>query len=403
MDNDIKDDVEVNEEESFADLFAKSYRQEERLKPGQKLEARVIKISNDWVFLDTGRKGEGVIDRKEFLDVDGNLTVAEGDTVSAYFLATKDGEFRFTTKIGGGAAGNAQLEDAWQNAIPVEGVVEKEIKGGYEVKLAGNTRAFCPFSQMGLKRVTDPAEYVGKRFSFKITTYGEKGRNIVVSRRELLEAEQRQQKDALKETLQVGMRLKGTVTSIRDFGAFVDIGGMEGLIPISEVAWGRVKSVSEVLSVGQEVEVVLKQADWDKDRISFSLKDTLADPWDAAVARYPEGSTHTGRVSRLAAFGAFVTLEEGIDGLLHIGKLGGGKRINHPREVLKEGETVEVIVEGVDRETKRISLALAAVKLAEAEQEGIIADFRRTSEATAAQSMGSLGDLLQKKLQQTKK
>ena len=305
MDNDIKDDVEVNEEESFADLFAKSYRQEERLKPGQKLEARVIKISNDWVFLDTGRKGEGVIDRKEFLDVDGNLTVAEGDTVSAYFLATKDGEFRFTTKIGGAAAGNAQLEDAWQNAIPVEGVVEKEIKGGYEVKLAGNTRAFCPFSQMGLKRVTDPAEYVGKRFSFKITTYGEKGRNIVVSRRELLEAEQRQQKDALKETLQVGMRLKGTVTSIRDFGAFVDIGGMEGLIPISEVAWGRVKSVSEVLSVGQEVEVVLKQADWDKDRISFSLKDTLADPWDAAVARYPEGSTHTGRVSRLAAFGAY--------------------------------------------------------------------------------------------------
>ncbi|HEY6837768.1 MAG TPA: 30S ribosomal protein S1 [Geobacteraceae bacterium] len=393
------DEEEQMEGESFADLFAKSYQKEERLKPGQVVEARIIKITSDWIFIDTGRKGEGVLDRKELLDAEGALTVTEGDSIRAYFLSSRNGELRFTTRVGGGSAANSQLEEAWRSGIPVDGHVEKEVKGGFEVKLAGSVRAFCPFSQMGLRRGGEASAYIGKHLPFRVTNYSEGGRNIVVSNRAILEEESRRQKESLKESLQVGMRVKGTVTSLRDFGAFVDLGGADGLIPMAEIAWGRVKDVREVLTVGQEVEVVVKQIDWERDRISLSLRDTLADPWEQVPERFPVGSVHSGKVSRLAAFGAFVTLAEGIDGLLHIAKLGKGKRIAHPREVLREGEEVEVIVEGIDREAKRISLALAEVKRAQDEEEKSIAEFRRGQEAAPAGSMGSLGDLLKAKLE----
>jgi small subunit ribosomal protein S1 len=306
---------------------------------------------------------------------------------------------RFTTKIGGaggGSAGNAQLEEAYASGIPVDGVVEKEVKGGFEVKVAGS-RAFCPFSQIALRRVEDTAALIGKHISFRITEYGENGRNIVVSHRALLEEEQQQQKEALKETLKVGDRVKGTVTSLRDFGAFLSIGAVEGLLPVSEVAWTRVNHVSEVLTVGQELEVVIKGIDWDKDRISFSLKDTLADPWEQAASAFPEGSYHNGKVARLTPFGAFVTLASGIDGLIHISKLGGGKRIQHPKEVVSEGQEVEVKVEGVDKEQRRISLSLASVSRAEQEQKETMDAYRKNS-AEAPKGMGTLGDLLKAKL-----
>jgi small subunit ribosomal protein S1 len=404
MENDLHDQTD-NGEESFADLFAKSFHKEERLTPGQVVEARIIKITSDWVFLDTGRKGEGVLDRKELLDADGIITAREGDTLRTYFLGSRNGELRFTTRLGssGGGAANARIEEAWQNGIPVEGVVEKEVKGGYEVKIGGSVRAFCPYSQMGLKKVTDPAAQIGQHLSFRITTYGEGGRNIVLSHRALLEEEARLKKEALRETLHVGNTVTGTVTSLRDFGAFIDIGGLEGLLPISEVGWGRVAEIRDVLSVGQQVTVVIKQTDWENNRFSFSLRDTLADPWDSVSQQFPEGSAHGGKVVRLTTFGAFVRLAEGIDGLLHIAKLGGGKRISHPREVLKEGEAVEVIVESIDRTAKRISLSLAAIKKAEAEQADSLDEFRRLQESAASRSMGSLGDLLKAKMERGKK
>ncbi|GFE57155.1 30S ribosomal protein S1 [Geobacter sp. AOG1] len=400
-DNDKPVNEENNGEENFADLLAQSFAATPRLAPGDKVEAKVLKISGEWIFLDTGRKGEGVLERKELLDAEGNLTVREGDTVTAWFLSSHHNEMRFTTKVGGGVAGNAQLEDAWRSGIPVEGRVEKEIKGGFEVKL-GTVRAFCPYSQMGLKRVADAAVYVGQHLSFRITEYGEKGRNIVLSHRAVLEELQHQEKERLKAALQVDQTVTGTVTSLRDFGAFVDIGGVEGLIPMAEVGWGRVTDIRDALSVGQQVQVVIKQLDWDKDRISLSLRETLADPWEKAVMSYPEGSFHTGRVARLAQFGAFVTLGEGIDGLIHISRLGAGKRINHPREVLKEGEEVEVKVESVDRDNRRISLALAGVARAADEEEATLASFRKSAEESSAQSLGSLGELLKAKLEKGK-
>lgn len=400
IDNDDLEQTNGEEEtegESFAELFEQSQKQRTgRLSPGQKISGRVLKVGPEWVFIDTGQKGEGIVDAKEFLDLDGNVTVKEGDTVAAYFLSSSRGEMRFTTRVGGGAAsGNAQLEEAWQAGVPVEGVVEKEIKGGYEIKLAGSVRAFCPFSQVALRRVDNPEALIGTRLAFRITDYSEKGRNIVVSRRVLLEEEQRRLREEAQAALTEGQTVSGTVTSLRDFGAFVDIGGLEGLIPISELGWTRVKAVSDVLAIGQQVKVVVKTIDREKERVSLSLKDTLADPWDQAAQLYPEGSFHSGIVARLAPFGAFVTLGSGVDGLIHISKLGAGKRISHPREVLKEGDSVEVKVEGVDRHNRRISLALAGAARAAEEEEATLAEFRRQAGA-APTGMGTLGDLLAK-------
>lgn len=391
---DTEDFEQTSEDENFAEMLERSLNaQGGRLEPGQKVTARVLKISAEWLFIDTGQKGEGVVDLKEFLDMDGNVTVKEGDTIAAYFLSSSRGEMRFTTKIGGGTAGSAQLEEAWHAGVPVEGLVEKEIKGGYEVKLAGTVRAFCPYSQMALRRTDNSESMIGTRLAFRITDYGENGRNIVVSRRVLLEEEQRRLKEEAQAAISEGMTVSGTVTSLQDYGAFVDIGGIEGLLPVSEIGWSRVKDVREVLSVGQKVQVVIKAIDREKDRISLSLKDTLADPWEKVGEMYPEGSFHTGSVARLVPFGAFITLSDGVDGLIHISRLGAGKRINHPREVLKEGETVEVKVESFDIANRRLSLALAGAARAADEEEATLAEFRRRADQ-APKGMGTLGDML---------
>ena len=409
--HDIDDDEMIEETDEagdggFAELFEQSGSQGRNwLEPGQKLTGTVLKVGTEWIFMDTGQKGEGVIERKEFLDIDGNVTVKEGDAITAYFLSSSNGEMRFTSRIGGGASsggGSAQLEQAWQAGVPVEGVVEKEIKGGYEIKLGGSTRAFCPYSQIALRRVESPEALIGTRLTFQISEYAENGRNIVVSRRALLEDEQRRLKEEAQAGIVVGMTVNGTVTSLQDYGAFVDIGGLEGLIPVSEIAWSRVKDVREVLSVGQQLKVVVKSIDTEKDRISLSIKDTLADPWDQVTDKYPEGSFHTGTVARLDTFGAFVTLGDGVDGLLHISKMGSGKRINHPREVVKEGEQLEVKIESIDRAARRISLALAGPARAAAEEEATLSEFRRQSD-DAPKGMGTLADMIRTKNQRGKK
>ena len=398
---DINKDSIVGGEENFAEMFEKSFKKQGRLEPGQMVEAMIVKITSEWVFLDLGGKGEGYLDRKELADEAGNLTVKEGDIVRAYFQSSANNEMHFTTKIGSGPGKQAQLEDAWRNGVPVEGTVAKEVKGGFEVKIGGTVRAFCPFSQMGLRRDEPQADIIGRSLSFNISEYGENGRNIVLSRRAILESERQDKKRVLQASLQEGMKVRGKVTSIQKFGAFVDIGGIEGLLPVSEIAWSRTEKVSDVLSVGQEVEVVLKKMDWDQERFSFSLKDALPDPWDRAVDAYPAGSYHNGTVSRLAPFGAFVTLAEGVDGLIHISKLGGGRRLSHPREVLKEGQAVEVQIEAVDREKRKISLALAEIRRAEEEEAATLQEYKQQTNA-APQNLGSFGEILKAKMEQKK-
>ena len=396
---DINKDASAGSEENFAEMFEKSFKKQGRLEPGQMVEARIVKITGEWIFLDLGGKGEGYLDRKELTDEAGNLAVREGDMVRAYFQSSANNEMHFTTKIGSGPGKQTQLEDAWRNGIPVEGTVAKEVNGGFEIKVGGTVRAFCPFSQMGLRRDEPQSEIIGRSLTFNIAEFGENGRNIVLSRRAILEGERQDKKRALQASLQEGMKVRGKVTSIQKFGAFVDIGGVEGLLPVSEIAWSRTEKVGDVLSVGQEVEVILKKLDWDQERFSFSLKDALPDPWDQAVDNYLVGSYHSGTVSRLAPFGAFVTLAQGVDGLIHISKLGGGRRLSHPREVLKEGQPVEVQIEAVDREKRKISLALAEVRRAEEEEAATIKEYKQQAVA-APQNLGSFGELLKAKMEQ---
>ena len=384
---------------SFADLLARQDEAPGRFEPGQQVDATVVRISNDWIFLDLGGKSEGSLSKGELVGKDGQLTVQEGDRLRAYFLSANRNGMLFTTRMGGAAA-RAHLEEAFRAGIPMEGFVEKEVKGGYEVKIAGNQRAFCPFSQTGLRREQSAEGFIGAHHTFRITEFGEKGRNILVSRRAVLEEEGRRKKEELRGTLELGQIVAGTVTRVLDFGAFVDIGGLEGLLPISEIGWSRVEDIHAALHEGQQLRVVIKKLDWDADRFAFSLKDTLADPWEQAIARFPVGSSHTGTVARLTAFGAFVTLAEGIDGLVHISQLGRGKRINHPREAVEEGQALEVIVEGVDPEKRRLSLALPGGATTSGQDKETAApedDYRQYAKKASVEgagSMGTLGDLL---------
>ena len=384
------------EEQSFAELFEQSHQEPVWLKPGQKVEARIVKISPEWVFLDLGGKNEGYLDKKELLNEAGDLTFKEGDTIRAYFLSSRQSEKLFTTKIGAGEAGRIYLEDAWRSGIPVEGVVDKEVKGGFEVRIAGTIRGFCPFSQMGLARIDRPADYVGQRLQFIITEYGERGRNVILSNRIILAKEQQANREAMMQSLREGQIVKGKIISLQKFGAFVDIGGLHGLLPMSEIAWGRTENIHDALKVGEEVEVAILKMDREKDRISLSLKKMLADPWEKVESEYPEGSIHSGKVVRLMNFGAFITLKPGIDGLMHISRLGAGKRINHASEVLKEGQSIEVKIEKVDKTAKRMSLVLAehdAVK----EQKEAPEDYQQYMKKTQ-DSFGSLGDQLKDRM-----
>jgi len=394
MDHNDETMDETVEEKSFAELLAETPVDRGRLEQGQRVEAIVVHITPEWVFLDLGGKSEGYLDRKELLDEDGRLTVKEGDTIVAYYLSSRQNEKLFTTRITGGQAARNFLEDAFRSGIPVEGVVEKEVKGGFEVKVAGTLRGFCPFSLASLRRMEDPNQFVGQRLSFKVSEYGEGGRNIILSRRAILEEEQLKKKEALKGTLREGMTVRGAITAIRDFGAFVDIGGVQAMLPISEVGWDRVKDIRDRLAVGQEVEAAVLKLDWDKDRITLSLKQTLPDPWERVEERYPEGSFHAGQVARLTEFGAFVSLEAGVDGLLHISKLGVGKRIKHPREVLTEGQAIQVKVEALDKGKRRLSLSLAGPDA----QDGHGEEDYREYVGTRPRAGVTFGEILKSKL-----
>ncbi len=380
----------MEKEKSFAELLNESELKSRRYSVGEKIEATIVNITPEWIFLDLGAKSEGYLDKKELLDENGNLTVKEGDVISAYFLSSRQGEKLFTTKLLSRKSVDDYLYNAYKNRVPLEAMVEKEIKGGFAVKISVSSEGFCPYSQMDLKKIDDPAAYVGKKFDFLVTEYSQRGRKLVVSRRPLLEKIQREKSEALKASLQKGMKVSGTVTGVQNFGAFVDIGGIQALLPVSEMAWGR-SDAKSLYVPGDKIEAVIISIDWDKDRVSLSVKDTLPDPWSNIAAKFPEGSVHAGKVSKLMEFGAFVTLEDGIDGLLHTSRLGRGKKIKHAREVLEEGAQVEVRVEKIDLDARKISLDLAA-KAAEAAEK----DEMKSFIGKTPQKMGTLSHAFEK-------
>ena len=345
----------MEDKDDFAKLLESSLSGTTSMEPGQLIEAEIVAVSGDCIFLQLDGKSEGQLDAEEMTDENRKLTVKEGDKIKAYFVSAKNGVMHFTTRISGDKAGKSALETAFKSGIPVEGTVEKEIKGGFEIKI-GDIRAFCPYSQIGLKRVEDSKEYLGNQLTFKILEYSENGRNILVSNRAILKEEHQKKVEVLKKKLHKDMKVKGIIKSIQDYGAFVDIGGVEALLPISEISRSRVEDIQQILTTGQEIEAVVIKLDWKTERISLSIKELLPDPWDKAQSRYKPGSQHTGTIVRLTNFGAFVSLEPGLDGLIHISDLDSDNRIDHPRDVVKNGQSLKIEINNIDIAKKRISL-----------------------------------------------
>ncbi len=323
---------------------------------GEKVSGKVVAIDRKTIFVDVHARSEGIVDREEFIDENGALTVAEGDMVDVYFAGAGHDELRFTTRFAGGGKSDASMYEAYEQGVPVEGRVESERTGGFEVKV-GSHSGFCPYSQIDIYKM-DAAVYLGQKFLFKIIEYDEHANNMVLSRRELLNQQREQQKEQLQKDLVIGDVVSGTVTKLMPFGAFVDLGGTDGLIPISELAWGRTEKTEDVVSVGDKVQVLIRDIDWAKDRISLSLRQAQGNPWQDIEERYAVAQRLEGKVTKLMPFGAFVELEPGVEGLVHISKLGAGRRIGHPKEVVAEGDIVEVSIEQIDVEQKRISLSM---------------------------------------------
>nr|MCR5046965.1 S1 RNA-binding domain-containing protein [Treponema sp.] len=292
----------------------------EKLEIGQQIETEIVAIGIDTIFLDLNAKSEGVLSRAELADENGNLSVKEGDKIKVFFLGYKNDEARFTTKISGQSADNSMIENAWRSGIPVEGVVEKEIKGGYEVKIGG-ARAFCPYSQMGGRKRDEQVDFTGRHLVFKIQEYKNDGKNIVVSNRAILDEQRAQNLSNLESQIAVGSMVTGKITALHSYGAFVDLGGFQALLPVSEISRARVDDIEKVLSVGQEITAKVIKADWKSERVSVSLKALEADPWDKVEDKYSEGDKIDGTIARIADFGVFVNLEPGIDGLVHVSEL----------------------------------------------------------------------------------
>jgi len=363
---------DMEETMSFAELFeSASEAPGRKLFPGEMVSGRVVKISKDTIFLGLGGKSEGIVGMTEFLDKDGNLTIKEGDHVELRVASIRDGIHLTKGMKVQGADTLEILRDAKENLIPVEGRVSKVIKGGFEVDIAG-IRAFCPLGQIDLKFCEKPEDHVGARYPFRIMEIKERGKNIIVSRRMLLEEEQGKKLKETMERLKPDLECEGKVTRLMDFGAFVDIGGIEGMVHISEISHVRINHPSEILKAGQQVKIKVMKIESDKEgrpKISLSIKALEPDSWEKGLG-FQEGEMIHGKVSRLTDFGAFVEVAPGVDGLVHISEI-SYDRISHPSKLLHVGDMVDVLVMGIDRETHRVSLSIKEATIKKRmEQEG---------------------------------
>lgn len=381
------------EDEDFAAMFAESQASAPRTKRpkiGDQIKGKVISIGKDTVFIDAGGKAEGTLEKSQVTDKDGKVTVKVGDSIEARVVADAGGVLQLRVKVGRGPAASAELEQAAQLGIPVEGTVTEVIKGGVSVDVSG-VRGFCPASQIDARFVEDLAVYVGRKLTFKITRY--EPRNLVLSRRVLVEEENAKLAAETRKRLQVGATLRGKVVGFKSFGAFIDLGGIEGMLHVSELGYSRVDKPEDVLSMGQEVEVaVLKIEPGEKgERISLSLKALANDPWRDAIAGFHEGQRVKGKITRMQPFGVFVEIAPGVEGLVHISELGAGRRINHPKEVVNAGDEIEAVILGIDAEKRRIALSTQGTKDGSPEE---IAEAQKTHAAPG--KLGTFGDLLAK-------
>jgi len=345
----------MSDTEDFAALFAREAARPV-LEMGQIVKGRVIHITAESVFVDVGGKGEAWIERAELTDQDGRLKVAVGDEVEATVVSTGD-EVRLSHKLRQGAQARQALAVAAQTGIPVEGKVAAVIKGGYEVTVGG-LRGFCPFSQMDLRRVDATEEYVGRVLEFRVTTFSDNGRNLVLSRRRLLEERAAEAAEETRKKIAPGAVLTGTVASLADFGAFVDLGGVQGLVPLSELSHSRASRPADLVRVGDAVTVKVLRVDQEKGRISLSLKALEGDPWGSVAGRLRERQVVRGRAVRSTEFGIFVELLPGVDGLLHVSEIPRSRQ-SAMREAAAASAEIAVLIVNIDTEKRRVALALA--------------------------------------------
>ena len=387
----------------FAAMLAEYARPDSlSLAPGDRVTVKVIHIGAEAVFCALSPTQEGFLDRSEVTSAEGDLTVALGDELELYVINMNDG-IELRRRIGRDQIDVDLLERARETGMPIEGVVSGLNKGGLEVTVGG-ARGFCPLGQIDVDFVAEPAALVGKTLEFVVREVRENGRNVLLSRRALLEARRREQADKLLATLAVGDRREGTVTRLADFGAFVDLGGLEGLIPMSALGHGQIEHARDVLREGEAVLVEVTRIEDDpkrpgKKRVSLSRRATLEDPLDTHALELREGATLTGRVTRIEKYGAFVELFPGAEGLVHISEL-SSRRIRHPGDVVQRGQEVAVRIVGVDRDARRIALSLrqagedAGAVLAGGQASSEEAPDATLSAASRGGGLGTLGDRL---------
>lgn len=376
-------------DEDFATMFEAS-QPAKRIEKGQTIEGRIVAIGPEVAFVDVGGKGEAAIEIDELKADDGHLEVAVGDRIHATVVSTEGG-LTLSRKLALGAATARQLEDAFHAGLAVEGKVERAVKGGYEVRIA-RQRAFCPISQIDTVRNTDPAQHEGRVYEFRIIEYKDGGKNLVVSRRALLEEEQRASAAQIRKSIVEGAVMTGRVTSVREFGAFVDLGGgVQGLLHVSEMGWSRVSDALQVVKPGDEIAVKVLRVDEDKQKISLGLKQLLDDPWSKVPATYAVGQVRTGRVTRVAQFGAFVELEPGIAGLIPLSETGVAREADI-KKAFPVGTDVEVVVLDVDPAGRRMRLSIKAVQEARESEE--VREYTERTDVAPAEGFGSLADKL---------
>ncbi|MFS1563900.1 MAG: 30S ribosomal protein S1 [Candidatus Arsenophonus phytopathogenicus] len=348
--------------ESFAQLFEESLQSIET-RPGAIVRGVVVAIDKDVVLVDAGLKSESAIPVEQFKNVQGELEIQVGDEIDVALDAVEDGfgETILSREKAKRHEAWLMLEKAYEDAETVMGIINGKVKGGFTVELKG-IRAFLPGSLVDVRPVRDTTHLEGKELEFKVIKLDQKRNNVVVSRRAVIESESSAERDQLLENLQEGMEVKGIVKNLTDYGAFVDLGGVDGLLHITDMAWKRVKHPSEIVNVGDEINVKVLKFDRDRTRVSLGLKQLGEDPWIAIAKRYPEGTKLTGRVTNLTDYGCFVEIEEGVEGLVHVSEMDWTNKNIHPSKVVNVGDVVEVMVLDIDEERRRISLGLKQCK-----------------------------------------
>jgi len=344
--------------ESFAELFEESLKEID-MQPGSIVKGTVVDIDQDWVTVHAGLKSEGVIPVSQFFNEKGELNLAIGDEVDVALDAVEDGfgETRLSREKAKRAEAWKELEKAFEADKVVNGIINGKVKGGFTVELGG-IRAFLPGSLVDVRPIRDTAHLEGKDLEFKVIKLDQKRNNVVVSRRAVLEAENSAEREALLQTLQEGLEVKGIVKNLTDYGAFVDLGGVDGLLHITDMAWKRIKHPSEIVNVGDEINVKVLKFDRERNRVSLGLKQLGEDPWVAIKSRYPENTRVTARVTNLTDYGCFAELEEGVEGLVHVSEMDWTNKNIHPSKVVQLGDEIEVMVLDIDEERRRISLGI---------------------------------------------